>query len=134
MPPDEALADSLDCVVEKVGNPAPRIYERLFQTHPHLQDLFVLDRDGAVRAEMIRLSFDALLDLEHEGHYARGLISTELTTHGNHGITPAQFAELFDIIRDVVREIVAERWQERHEQAWNRVLARVGDLVAAHRA
>jgi hypothetical protein len=37
---------------------------------------------------------------------------------------------LFDTIRDVVREIVAGQWQPRHEQAWNQVLSRVGDLVA----
>jgi hemoglobin-like flavoprotein len=128
---DNALSESLEIVVERVGNPAPRIYERMFKRSPELEPMFVLDRDGSVRAEMIRLSFDALLDLEQQGLYARGLIATELTTHGNNGITPAQFLSLFDTIRDVVREIVAEQWQPRHEQAWNKVLSTVGDLVRA---
>jgi hemoglobin-like flavoprotein len=127
---NNALSESLEIVVERVGNPAPRIYERMFKRSPELEPMFVLDRDGSVRAEMIRLSFDALLDLEQEGQYARGLIATELTTHGNNGITPAQFVSLFDTIRDVVREIVGEQWQPRHEQAWSQVLAKVGDLVA----
>jgi hemoglobin-like flavoprotein len=127
---DNALSESLEIVVERVGNPAPQIYQRMFQQSPELEPMFVLDRNGSVRAEMIRLSFDALLDLEQQGLYARGLIATELTTHGNHGITAAQFVSLFDTIRDVVREIVAEQWQPRHEQAWNQVLAKVSDLVA----
>jgi hemoglobin-like flavoprotein len=127
---DNALSESLGIVVERVGNPAPQIYERVFKRSPELEPMFVLDRDGSVRAEMIRLSFDALLDLEQEGLYARGLIATELTTHSNHGITTAQFVSLFGTIRDVVREIVAEQWQPRHEQAWSQVLAKVDDLVA----
>jgi hemoglobin-like flavoprotein len=126
---DNALSESLQIVVQRVGNPAPQIYERMFKRSPELEPMFVLDRDGSVRAEMIRLSFDALLDLEQEGLYASGLIATELTTHGNNGITPAQFASLFDTIRDVVREIVAEQWQPRHEQAWNQVLSKLGRLV-----
>ena len=125
-----ALSESLEIVVERVGNPAPQIYERMFRRSPELEPMFVLDRNGSVRAEMIRLCFDALLDLEQEGLYARSLIATELTTHGNNGITPLQFVSLFDTIRDVVREITAEQWQPRHEQAWNEVLSKVGDLIS----
>ena len=125
-----ALSESLEIVVERVGNPAPQIYERMFRRSPELEPMFLLDRNGSVRAEMIRLCFDALLDLEQEGLYARSLIATELTTHGNNGITPLQFVSLFDTIRDVVREITAEQWQPRHEQAWNEVLSKVGDLIS----
>lgn len=125
-----ALSESLEIVVERVGNPAPQIYERMFMRLPELEPMFVLDRDGSVRAEMIRLCFDALLDLEQEGLYARSLIATELTTHGNNGITPVQFVSLFDTICEVVREIVAEQWQPRHEQAWNEVLSKVSDLIS----
>ena len=124
------MSESLEIVVERVGNPAPQIYERMFRRSPELEPMFVLDRNGSVRAEMIRLCFDALLDLEQEGLYARSLIATELTTHGNNGITPLQFVSLFDTIRDVVREITAEQWQPRHEQAWNEVLSKVGDLIS----
>lgn len=127
---DNALSESLEIVVERVGNPAPQIYERMFKQSPELEPMFVLDRNGSVRAEMIRLCFDALVDLEQEGLSARGLIATELTTHGNNGITPLQFISLFDTIRDVVREIAAEQWQPRHEQAWNEALSKVGDLIA----
>jgi hemoglobin-like flavoprotein len=127
---NNALSESLEIVVERVGNPAPQIYERMFKQSPELEPMFVLDRNGSVRAEMIRLCFDALLDLEQEGLYARSLIATELTTHGNNGITPVQFVSLFDTIRDVVREIASEQWQPRHERAWNEVLSKVGDLIA----
>ena len=70
----EAILESLEIVVERVGDPAPQIYAKLFAQNPQLEEMFILDRDGAVRAEMLRLSFDAIIDLSRDGHYAKGLI------------------------------------------------------------
>ena len=45
---DNALSESLEIVVERVGNPAPQIYQRMFKQSPELEPMFVLDRDGHV--------------------------------------------------------------------------------------
>lgn len=127
----EALLKSLEIVVEKAGDPAPQIYARLFAQNPQLEEMFVLDRDGAVRAEMIRLCFDAIVDLGEGGHYARGLISTELINHGNNGVSPDQFMSFFTAIRDCVRDIAATQWTPAMEAAWQDVMTAVSGMVAA---
>lgn len=125
----DAVTASLERAAERVGNPAAQIYARLFMQAPELEPMFALDGDGAVRNEMVRLCFDALIDLCGEGQYARGLFTTEVQNHGMLGVTPQQFRSLFDVLRDVVREVNGEHWTERTEAAWRDVLGRVESLV-----
>lgn len=120
---------SLDALVQAVGDPGDRIYARLFAQSPELEPMFVLDKSGSVRAEMLRLCWDAIIDLAGSGHTARGLISTELQNHAGQGITSAQFLSMFTTIRDVVRDSLGDQWTHDVDQAWRQVLERVEDLV-----
>ena len=43
------LADALEQVVARIGDPAPRVFARLFAESPDLQALFVNDTSGSVR-------------------------------------------------------------------------------------
>lgn len=125
----EAFTASLERVVERLGDPAGQVYARLFALSPDLESMFALDRDGAARGEMLRLCFDALIDLCGEGHYARGLFSTELQNHGMWGVTSQQFQSFFTTVRDVVREANGSEWTAAAEAAWQSVLGRVDGLI-----
>jgi hypothetical protein len=127
----QALSLSLERTAERLGDPAEAIYARLFATWPELEALFVMDRSGAVRNEMVRLCFDALIDLCGDGHYARGLFATELANHDQVGVSHERFRQMFTVVRDVVREANGADWSAAAEASWTEVLGRVDALIEA---
>ena len=61
--PDEAIiTHTLELAAERCEDPAPLIYERLFDMHPELEELFVMDTDGGVRGSMVESSIEYILD------------------------------------------------------------------------
>ena len=132
----DLIESSLEAVAERVGDPAPLVYRRLFEIAPELQALFVRDTDGSVRGEMLQRAFETILDLLGEGHYARGLIATEFVNHQNIGVPPTQFELFFVAMIDTLREVLGEQWTPETAEAWDAVRTRVASLVAgvAHQA
>ena len=59
----EIVTASLEALAERVGDPAPQVYARLFAAYPEMEALFVRDTTGAVRGEMLALTFECLLDI-----------------------------------------------------------------------
>ena len=60
MNPIELLECTLHQVVERVGDPAPQVYERLFAQSPALREMFVNDPLGSVRGEMFHRALEAM--------------------------------------------------------------------------
>ena len=58
----ERLDFTLDQVAQRVGDPAPLVFQRLFAEAPELQALFCNDASGAVRAEMFLRALECLQD------------------------------------------------------------------------
>ncbi len=50
-----AIAETLDLVAARVGDPAPLVFARLFALYPEMEPLFVSDTSGAVRGPVLRL-------------------------------------------------------------------------------
>ena len=125
----QLIEHSLDLVVERVGDPGPIIYQRLFAQMPELEALFVRDTDGSVRAEMLQRAFETLLDLANNGHYARGLIATEFVNHQNLGVPAEQFEMFFTVIVDSIRFVLAERWSDEIDEAWRALSRRVYETI-----
>lgn len=118
----------LHAVAERIGDPAPRVYARLFDESPHLQPLFVGDRSGSVRAEMFLRALDTLSDLAAGRPYAPGMIASERVTHGNNGIGVAQFDRFFQIIGEVFREALGAQWSPATDALWQDLMARVAAI------
>lgn len=126
----ELLRHALERVVERVGDPASRVYERLFSCTPELRDLFVLDLQGSARGEMFHRAVEALLGLAGERQYAPGMIAAEWSNHRMNGVTKAQFDSFFQAMGDVFREALGDEWTANIDHAWRSTVERAERITA----
>lgn len=113
-----AVMASLEAVVERVGDPVTLVYERLFREQPEMRALFVLDTNDAIKGNMLAQLIDCMVDLAGEGHYARGLIQTEMINHENLGVPPEVFVTFLDTVIATFREALGASWSPEYEAAW----------------
>jgi hemoglobin-like flavoprotein len=123
------IETTLELVVERCGDPAPRIYARVFAQHPQMKPYFWRDTNDAVKGEMLSRTFAALLDFIGERRYADHMIGNELITHEGYDVPREVFASFFTIIRDSFREILGPDWTPAFERAWNELLADIDHFV-----
>lgn len=124
------INESLEQLAERIGDPAERIYARLFELLPETQALFIRDTAGIVRHEMLARAFETILDLVDEGRVARGLLLSEYVNHQQIGVPTGAFEVFFDALVQVLREVLALQWTPAHEQAWASVLTDIRGIVA----
>jgi hemoglobin-like flavoprotein len=127
----ELLQRSLEQVVERIGDPAPRVYGRVFDASPELRALFVRDEQGSVRGEMFHRVIETLLDVASQRPYAEGMIAAERINHGGIGVTAQQFDSFFDAVLQVCRQALGADWTAEIDAAWRATIARVNALAAA---
>lgn len=120
----EIIADCLERVAERAGDPAPLVFARLFAENPDIEALFVRDTAGLVRGEMMATTMEALLDCADGDSYAVGLVEIERVNHVGLGVEPEVFDTFFRVVMTVFREILGEDWTDETDAAWRRVLAR----------
>lgn len=126
----ELLQSSLEQAVERIGDPSPQVYERVFEAAPELRALFVRDERGSVRGEMFHRVIETLLDAASERPYAAGMIAAERINHDGIGVSPQQFDSFFDAVVQVCRNALGADWTAEIDAAWQNTLARV-QVVAA---
>ena len=124
------LARSLDLVAERCADPAPLVYARLFAAQPELEALFIRDRAGSVRGQMLAVAIEALLYLAGPGHYAAGLLHCERVNHEGLGVPPDAFEAFFPILHEVFRDLAGAGWTADMERAWQMVLTEVQGAAA----
>jgi hypothetical protein len=120
------IARSLELVAERVGDPAPRVFERLFAEFPDAEERFARDVTGAVRGEMLAMVFNVLMD--PDGPYQANLVRTERVNHEGFGTPSHEFDRFFDIVRDTCREALGAEWTPAFDAAWS---ARIATVLAA---
>lgn len=121
----ERLEHMLELVVERIGDPAPRVYEHLFANAPELREMFVMDTHGSARGEMLHRAVEALLDLAADQPYAPCLIAAEWSNHHLNGVTQAQFVAFFDAMAAVFREALGPAWSPAVQAAWAATMGKV---------
>jgi hypothetical protein len=127
----EHLEHMLSLVVERIGDPAPRVYERLFAQEPALREMFVLDTHGAARGEMFHRAVETLLDLAQGKAYGRAMVEAEWSNHRMNGVSKAQFAAFFELMGQVFREALGADWSTELECIWRDSVARVALITGA---
>ncbi|MFZ3034290.1 MAG: globin [Parvibaculum sp.] len=127
----DAIMASLELVAERCGDPTPQVYSRLFAANPEMEALFVMDRDGMVRGNMLAQALDGIMDFIDTCAYAKNLIRTEIVNHEGVGVPPTVFATFFATIRDTFREILGDEWTAAMEAAWENLLAALADTISA---
>jgi hemoglobin-like flavoprotein len=128
---DCILERSLHVVVDRIGDPAPRVFERLFAGSPELQSLFCNDRSGTVRAEMFLRALECLVDAAGAQRFAAGLIEAEKITHLSYGVSPTQFQHFFTLMVDVFRDAMGPDWTAELSSAWAEALLRTQRAIAS---
>ena len=118
---------ALELLAERVGDPAPLVYARLFATFPEVEAEFARDKDGAIRGEMLAVAFQSLLELD--GAWGANMIRAEATNHDGFGVPSDRFGAFFGIVRDVCREALGEAWTPVMEAAWAQRLARISAML-----
>ena len=124
----DQIARSLDAVVARAGDPASAIYARLFAEVPETEARFVRDVSGAIRAEMLTMVFDCLMN--PGGGYQNNLIRAERVNHDGFGTEPAVFDRFFWIVRDVCRELAGPDWVPEFDAAWSTRIDQVTTATA----
>lgn len=132
MSPASRHAATIELCLERVaehGDPTPRVYERLFQRHPEMKDLFVRDTHDSVKGEMLARAFEALMDFVGERRYANHMIGTEMRTHEGYDVPREIFSTFFAVVAEVIREILADEWTPDFAEAWDEVLAEIDSFA-----
>lgn len=121
----DRLAQTLDLVVARVGDPAPRVFARLFGESPELQTLFCNDASGAVRAEMFLRAVECLQDAAGARQFSAGLVAAEQMTHAGYGVPVDQFQHFFRLVVAVFCDVLGTDWTPETDAAWTRALQRL---------
>ena len=131
MTPDAALLEhTLERVAQRIGDPAPQVFERLFAQSPELLALFGNDPAGSVRGEMFHRALECLLDAAGPAQFVTGLVASEHLTHQGYGVSTAQFECFFGTVVAVFREALGDDWTPAIDAAWARTVARVQGITS----
>lgn len=125
----QRLEQMLQRVVDRIGDPAPLVYERLFDKEPALREMFVLDTQGAARGEMFHRAIETLLDLAGGQAYARTMIEAEWANHRINGVSKAQFDAFFGVMGEVFRDALGREWCADTDRAWRDTVTRIGGMT-----
>lgn len=118
----ELILATLEIVAERRCDPTPDVYARLFAVHPGLEALFLMDRDGGVRASMMQQALECIVDHTGDRLVAPQIIAASRMHHDGYGVPAERFDAFLVAIRDTFRSIVGEAWTPAIDLAWGRML------------
>jgi hemoglobin-like flavoprotein len=124
------IAWSLGELAERHGDPTAAVYERLFVQSPEMAELFVNDKTGAARGEMLSVVFETLLDFSGPSSYGANMVRAEIVNHENLGVPPAVFTTFFATVMETVRELLGEDWTPDVQSEWNSMLDQLSAVIA----
>lgn len=125
---DDPIAQSLDLLAARCGDPSAQVYARLFDVLPQTRELFARDTTGAIRGEMLAMAFQCML--EPEGSYSANLIRTERVNHEAWGVTPDLYVRFFRVVQETCRSLLGADWTPAYEAAWSARIARLDEIMA----
>lgn len=118
---DAALIEaSLELVAERLGDPAPLVYARLFAEEPGLEALFVRDARGIVRGNMLTTALECLVDFAGSGAYATHFVGAERVNHAGLGVPDGAFDRFYGVVIEVFRDALGPQWTAATDAAWRR--------------
>ena len=122
--PRAALIEaSLEMLGERVADPTPLVYDKLFATYPTYRAHFWRDTTGSVKGEMLSRVFEAILDFIGPRRYADHMIRCELVTHEGYDVDREVFATFFGHVAETVKDALGADWTPEMAEAWRELLA-----------
>jgi hemoglobin-like flavoprotein len=113
-----AIVESLELAGERCPDLTPLVYAKVFAQYPDMLPLFVRDKTGQVRGEMLARVIEVVLDYIDGNHYASNLIASESVTHDGYGVPRDIFPTFFDALAETVREILGPEWTPAFAENW----------------
>ncbi len=98
------------------------VYGRLFALHPEFERLFVLDKSGQVRGEMLQMCIECLIGVAEGSDTARATVAAARFHHDGYGVPDDRFPLMFTVLRDVIRDVLGDDWTPAMEHAWSGLL------------
>ena len=120
------ITATLELVSERVGDPTPLIFERLFAEIPQAEALFVRDNGGLVRGQMFQVTMESLLDFLGDRAYGANLIQIERVNHEGLGVEPEMFDRFYLTVKATFKSVLGLAWTAEMETVWQRV---IGELM-----
>jgi hemoglobin-like flavoprotein len=120
------ISDTLERVVERVGDPMPLLFERLFAELPEAEALFIRDKGGLVRGQMFQVTMESLLDFLGDRAYGANLIQIERVNHQGLGVEPEMFDRFYFTVMATFKDVLGADWTEQMDTVWRRV---IGELT-----
>jgi len=120
------INETLERVAERVGDPMPMIFERLFAEIPEVEPLFVRDKGGLVRGQMFQVTMESLLDFLGDRSYGANLIQIERVNHQGLGVEPEIFDRFYLTVVATFKDVLGPDWTAEMETVWTRV---IGELT-----
>lgn len=130
MTKSDVITQTLELVVEKVGDPAPLVYERLFRERPDLEEMFFMDADAGVRGSMLQQCFDCIFDIAGEGVLCSSVIPSECQRHTEYGVESDLFISFFKTIQDTFKDLIGDDWTPDMQSAWDGLLTELASVHA----
>lgn len=123
------IADTLERVAEKVGDPKEFIFAELFEKHPEYEDMFVLDTDGGVRGAMLEACIECVLGVAEGSKQPRLLLEAARMAHDGYGLVDGDLDNMFIAMRDVFRSVLGGDWTPETGREWTRLLAELAEIT-----
>ena len=112
------ITHSLELAGERCPDLTPLVYARIFDQYSDMLPLFVRDKTGQVRGEMLARVIEVVLDYIDGNHYASNLIASESITHDGYGVPRDIFPTFFDALAESVREVLGPAWTPEVAENW----------------
>lgn len=116
------ITQTLEMVSERVGDPMPLVFQRLFQEMPEVEALFVRDSHGLVRGQMFQVTVESLLDFLGDRSYGASLIQIERVNHQGLGVETSVFDRFYLILVETFRDILGNDWTPEIDTVWTHVV------------
>lgn len=123
------LEDTLEKIVERIGDPVPTIYDALFKAHPASIPLFERTSGNRYKGLMVEQTLFVLQCVAEKDASIANQIQNSAFSHDGYGVGSATYWDFFPLVRDVFRETLGEDWSEAHETVWNSLLQRITDIA-----
>ena len=117
------ITETLERVSERVGDPMPLIFQRLFAEQPEAEALFIRDKGGLVRGQMFQVTMESLLDFLGDRSYGANLIQIERVNHQGLGVEPEVFDTFYHVVHATFRDILGADWTGEMETVWEQVIS-----------
>lgn len=115
-------------MAERRGDPTADVYGRLFGLYPELERLFLMDRDGGVRASMMQQGLECILDYVGDRLVAPQIIASSRIHHDGYNVPADRFDSFFVAVRDTFRDILGPDWTAAMEREWAGMLGEIAAI------